>query len=51
MSDDDIILYLEENSNDINIIDISFVVQSTQLNNEDHYLINTIDEQSIIEEL
>lgn len=51
MSDDDIILYLEENSNDINITDISFVVQSTQLNNEDHYLINTIDEQSIIEEL
>jgi hypothetical protein len=51
MSDDNIILYLEENSNDINITDISFVVKSTQLNSEDHYLINNIDEQSIIEEL
>ncbi|MES2558780.1 MAG: hypothetical protein V4590_03515 [Bacteroidota bacterium] len=52
MTDDEIILYLEENGvRDIPVSEVSFVVNEAPANSEEKYLINNADEQSLIEEL
>lgn len=54
MSDDDIIQYLEEEgTRELSISEVSFAIESSQPINptDDHYLINTVDEQLIIDEL
>lgn len=53
MTDDDIIQYLEEDgTRELSVSEVSFAIGNTQpITTDDHYLINTIDEQLIIEEL
>lgn len=52
MSDDEIILYLEEEGvRDIPVSEVSFAVNEAPANGEEKYLMNNADEQSIIEEL
>lgn len=53
MSDEDIIQYLEEDgTRELSVSEVSFAVGNTQpITTDEHYLINTLDEQLILEEL
>ena len=52
MTDDEILLYFEqEGVRDIPVSEVSFTLGESTTNNEERYLMNHADEQSIIEEL